>query len=135
MFDSVRFDQQHFNWTMKEFDRNSSAFAYGLVEAGFSVGDKLLLWVDRDSSAEVLVAQMGAAKAGVTIVTFNEKDNQDALATALNKSGARGLLFSPGTPVNDNGDTRQTFLQRLMPSLENLYPGDALKLNDYPHLK
>ena len=46
MFDSVRFDSQRFNWTMKEFDRNSSAFAYGLVEAGFSVGDRLLLWVD-----------------------------------------------------------------------------------------
>ena len=32
MFDAVRFDQQHFNWTLKEFDRYSSAFAYGLVE-------------------------------------------------------------------------------------------------------
>lgn len=135
MFDSVRFDQQHFNWTMKEFDRNSSAFAYGLVEAGFSVGDKLLLWVDQENSAEILVAQMGAAKAGVTVVTFTEKDNQDAFHQTLKDSGARGLLFSPNTTVNEAGDTRQTFLQRLMPSLESMYPGDALKLNDYPLLK
>jgi len=31
---------------MKEFDRYSSAFAFGLVESGFQPGDKLLLWVD-----------------------------------------------------------------------------------------
>lgn len=63
---------------MKEFDRYSSAFAYGLVEGGFSPGDKIVLWMDQDNSAEVLVASMGAAKAGVTLVTFEEKDSQDA---------------------------------------------------------
>ena len=47
MSDSVRFDQQHLNWTLKEFDRYSSAFAYGLVESGYRQGDKLLLWVDQ----------------------------------------------------------------------------------------
>ena len=46
MFDSVRFDQQRFNWTLKEFDRYSSAFAFCLVESGYEEGDKLLLWVD-----------------------------------------------------------------------------------------
>ena len=56
MFDSVRFDQQHFNWTMREFDRYSSYFAYGLCESGYTNGDKLLLWVDQDNSAEVLVS-------------------------------------------------------------------------------
>ena len=64
---------------MKEFDRYSSAFAYGLVESGYSVGDKLLLWVDQNNSAEILVAQMGAAKAGVCVVVYDEKDNCDAL--------------------------------------------------------
>lgn len=79
MFDSVRFDQQRFNWTMKEFDRYSSAFAYGLVESGYKPGDKLVLWIDQNDSAEVLVSTMGASKAGVTIVTFSEKDSKDSL--------------------------------------------------------
>ena len=46
MFDAVRFDQQKFNWNLKDFDRYSSAFAYGLVENGYTEGDKILLWVD-----------------------------------------------------------------------------------------
>jgi acyl-CoA synthetase (AMP-forming)/AMP-acid ligase II len=79
MFDAVRFDSQHFNWTLKEFDRYSSAFAFGLVEGGFKPGDKLVCWIDQSNSAEVLVAQMGAAKAGVSIVTFEEKEECDAL--------------------------------------------------------
>jgi len=40
---------------------------------------------------------MGAIKAGVTIVTFDEKDNLDALQNALKESGAKGLMFSPST--------------------------------------
>ena len=78
MFDSVRFDSQRFNWTMKEFDRYSSAFAYGLVENGFREGDKLMLWVDQTNSAEILTATMGAAKAGVSVVTFAEKEEEGA---------------------------------------------------------
>jgi len=109
MFDSVRFDSQHFNWTLKEFDRYSSAFAFGLVEGGFSPGDKLMLWIDQSSSAEVLVAQMGAAKAGVSIVTFDEKNDCDALHQTLKDSGARGLFFSPSTSIDKNV-TRNTYL-------------------------
>lgn len=73
--DVVRFDGQKYNWTLKEFDRHSSAFAHGLLEAGFTHGDKLVVFVDQTSSAESLVAQMGAIKAGVSVVTFDEKDN------------------------------------------------------------
>jgi len=100
MFDAARFDSQHFNWNLKEFDRYSSAFAFALVESGFQTGDKLVVWVDQTNSAEVLVAQMGAAKAGVSIVTFAEKDSQDSLHQTLKDSGARGLLFSPTTEIS-----------------------------------
>ena len=58
---------------------------------------------------------MGASKAGVSVVTFSEKDNIDALHETLKDSGARGLMFSPSTEVNDQGDTRKTFVQKLMP--------------------
>lgn len=78
---------------------------------------------------------MGAAKAGVTIVTFDEKENIDSLNQALKDSGARGLLFSPSTKVNDEGDNRESFLQKLMPELSSLFPGDSLNLSAFPHLK
>ena len=91
---------------MKDFDRYSSAFAYGLVEGGYSEGDKIVLWIDQENSAEILVASMGAAKAGVSVVTFSEKDSQDALDQVLKDSGARGVFFSPSTVANEAGDTR-----------------------------
>ena len=46
LFDAVRFDSQRFNWHLKEFDRYSSAFAFGLVEQGYTPGDKILIWMD-----------------------------------------------------------------------------------------
>jgi hypothetical protein len=82
---------------------------------------------------------VGAIKAGVSVVTFDEKDNIDALNQALKDSGAKGFLFSPSTIVSEEADghhvTRKTFLQKLMPELNNLYPGDELNLSNYPHLK
>lgn len=38
---------------------------------------------------------MGAFKAGVTIITFDEKDNIDALNSALKASQCKGFMFSP----------------------------------------
>jgi hypothetical protein len=53
---------------------------------------------------------MGAFKAGVQIVTFDEKDNIDALNSSLKDSGARGFIFSPQTHINHEESTRQTYL-------------------------
>jgi hypothetical protein len=82
---------------------------------------------------------MGAFKAGVQIVTFDEKESIDALNQTLRDSGARGFLFSPQTVVSQDANhhtvTRQSFLQKLMPELHGLYPGDELSLKAYPNLK
>ena len=40
---------------------------------------------------------MGSIKAGVSVVTFDEKDNVEAFDQALSASNARGLIFSPNT--------------------------------------
>jgi hypothetical protein len=77
---------------------------------------------------------MGAAKAGVTLVTFNEKDSEDALHQTLKDSGARGLFFSPDTEAGE-GVTRKSIVQKLMPQLESTYKGDAINLSAYPLLK
>ena len=52
---------------------------------------------------------MGAIKAGVTVVTFDEKDDIDALDNALANSGAKGLIFTPDTATGEN-QTRLSFL-------------------------
>lgn len=83
---------------------------------------------------------MGAFKAGIQIVTFDEKENIDSLNHALKDSGARGMMFSPQTVISHNEEThhnvtRQSYLQKLMPELHSLYPGDELALKQYPHLK
>jgi hypothetical protein len=49
-------------------------------------------------------------------------------------------MFSPSTVVSQDEKTksevtRQTFLQKLMPELHGLYPGDELSLKSYPNLK
>ena len=86
----------------------------------------MLLWVAQDNSAEVLVSTMGASKAGVTVVTFSEKEDSDALAQALKDSGARGLLFSPETEVSEEGTTRAEVVNKLMPELDSMFPGDSI---------
>jgi len=53
---------------------------------------------------------MGAFKAGVQIVTFDEKDSIDALNSTLKDSGARGFIFSPQTHISNEEQTRQTYL-------------------------
>jgi hypothetical protein len=83
---------------------------------------------------------MGAFKAGVSVVTFDEKESIDALNQSLKDSGARGFMFSPQTVISHDAQNhtevnRQTFLQKLMPELHSLYPGDELNLKAYPHLK
>lgn len=98
-------------------------------------GDKIVSFVDEASSAESLVLQMGAAKAGVTVVCFHEKDSQDALDHALRTTNAKGLFFSPSTQIGKTQNTRKTFLQKLMPELEAMYAGDELKLSKYPALR
>lgn len=79
--------------------------------------------------------QVGAIKAGVTVVTFEEKNNIGALESTLKASEAKGLIFSPSTQTSEGeGNTREKFLRKLMPELEKLYPGDNLDLKNYPHL-
>lgn len=114
--------------------RYSSAFAFGLIEAGFVPGDKLVLYCDQTNSAESLVTQLGSIKAGVSVVTFEEKDNIEAFDQTLSASAAKGLILSPSTAAQA-GATRLTFLQKLMPELSKMYAGDEVSVAKYPNLK
>jgi acyl-CoA synthetase (AMP-forming)/AMP-acid ligase II len=108
--------------------------AFGLIEAGFTPGDKLVLYCDPTNSAESVVTQMGAIKAGIAVVTFDEKDSAEAFDHALATSKAKGLIFSPSTEAGED-QTRKTFLQSMMPELATMYGGQALNLAKYPNLR
>ncbi len=92
--------------------------------------------MDQTNSAEILAAQMGAIKAGVSIVTFDEKDSSDAFREALSDSGARGLIVSPGTHIESSAnETRADVLANLIPELQTTIPGDHLSCGSFPGLK
>ena len=78
---------------------------------------------------------MGAVKAGVTIVTFDEKENQDALDHALGHTKAKGLIISPSTQIEGAMTRKSLFLDPLMPELEASHFGDEHNFSRYPHLK
>lgn len=105
-----------------------------MLEAGFSKGDSLVIAGDQTCAAESLVAQMGAIKAGVKVVTFSEKDSAEALDHALASTQAKGLLFEPSNQVNEQGTTRLDMVHSLMPELKTMYFGDELNVAKYPHL-
>lgn len=45
------------------------------------------------------------------------------------------MLFSPQTQIGDKQEARESFLKKLMPELNKLYPGDPIELAKYPNLK
>ena len=132
--DVARFHSQNQNWTIKELDQHTAAFAYGLVERGYTPGDKLMLWVDDEHSAEVAVAQIGALKAGVSIISVDSKDSINHIGDTLDHSRAKGLLFSPHTKIDQNNQ-RANLLLELMPELIDHTSGQSLKVNNFPSLK
>lgn len=78
---------------------------------------------------------MGAMKAGVSIVTFDEKDSEDAFNSALSDSGVRGLILSPGTEMEGTAGKREDCLLKQMPELKTHLPGNHLSISAFPHLR
>ena len=62
----------------------------------------MVLYADQTASAEQLVAQVGAIKAGVSVVTFAEKDSQEHLDQVLSQTKAKGLIFAPDAECGNN---------------------------------
>jgi hypothetical protein len=132
--DCVRFGAQNFNWTIKEFDTYTTAFAYGLLEQGLTPGDKLLLWLDSENSAELAVAQVAAMKSGLSVVNVDHTDEVEHIGDALEASGASVLLVSPHTRLDGNNQ-RANLLLDLVPELASAYPGERVLFSNFPNLK
>src|SRR5947209_2591547 len=56
-------------WTYREYRKRANAVAKGLLSLGLSKGDHIAVWAA--NIPEWLLIQMGAAKAGLVLVTIN----------------------------------------------------------------
>jgi len=99
--------------TYKDLQRQIDAFAHGMQGAKFGPKHKLVIWAK--DCAENVVAQLGAAKAGVTVEVLGEKASAAELEKAL--SNARALLVSP-TLLPEEGALKT--VRALIPELKGL---------------
>lgn len=98
---SMKFENQHNTiWTFKEMNQHSQAFALGLTELGYKPGDKVGIMIERSFPSEVVAAQVGCMKAGITMVPIKPQ-SEESLAQNIKESGIKGLLFSPYSKLND----------------------------------
>lgn len=94
-------------------NRHIDAFANGLQGTKFTDKHKIVIWAK--DCAENVVAQLGAAKAGVQVQVLGSGTSAAELGKAL--SGARALLFSP-TLLPEEGAYKT--VQELIPELAGI---------------
>jgi len=104
-------EQSYSRWSFGELKRHVEAFANGLLALQFRAGDKLALALP--NNAEMLVAMLGAAKIGVTVVPLSETPSEQLLKDTLS-SGVMGLVF---TDVVD-GTNYADMLSKMVPEVD-----------------
>lgn len=101
------------SFTYKDMVRHIDAFAHGLQGTKFTPKHKIVIWAK--DCAENVVAQLGAAKAGVQVQVLGSGASAAELENAL--SNARALLISP-TMLPEEGAYKA--IKELIPELEGL---------------
>ena len=76
--------------TLRELDELSDAFAAGLLDAGFSRGDRVALYLQ--NVPQFVIGLVGTWKAGGVAVNVNPMNRERELELLLNDSGARVLV-------------------------------------------
>lgn len=113
--------------TYAEFDREVDRLAIGLLETGFSKGDRVGIW--STNNIEWLLLQMATARIGVILVNINPAYRPRELAYALQRSRVQGLFLIPSFRSSD-------YVQMLLetiPELQASEPGQWHN-NDFPDL-
>lgn len=65
---------------------------------------------------------------------MDEADSVHDLAKTLKSSGARGLIFSPGTVDERSKEKRANEIFKMIPELGGLLPGDEFRTALFPKL-
>jgi len=119
---------QGVRWTYEELNRRVDDLAAGLLALGLRPGERIGVW--SPNTSEWVLTQFATAKAGLILVNINPAYRSHEAEYALNKSGCKALILSPGFKGNDYFAS----LRALAPEVDAAAPG-ALSAAGLPHLK
>jgi len=122
------FSQSGERWTYAEFAERVDRFAAGLLSLGLYKGDRIGIW--SPNRPEWLIAQFATARIGLVLVNVNPAYRTSELEFALNKTGAKSLIFAASFKTSDY----VAMLRELAPELEGAAPG-RLKARRLPDLR
>jgi len=108
---------QGVRWTYADLLRRSEDLAVGLQALGLEKGDRIGIWSPNNS--EWVLAQFGAALAGLILVNINPAYRAHEFDYAIKKSGCRALILSPGHKSNDYFAS----LRSVAPEIDSAIPG------------
>jgi fatty-acyl-CoA synthase len=101
-------------WTYRELEADARSTAQALLRH-FAPGDRVATWVG--GSAEVLRLHLGAALAGIVLITLNPANRAAELEYLLQQSAARGLFLDRSYRGSDNAAVIDAVRPRL-PALQ-----------------
>ncbi len=101
-------------WTYQEYCERANAVARGLMALGLSKGDHIAVWAA--NLPEWLLLQMGAAKAGLVLVTVNPAYRAQELEYVLKQGDVVALFFM--TRIRDH-DCLATVRSMITPGTRN----------------
>ena len=104
-------------WSWSELDRRADGFAAGLLALGLEPGDRIGMWAL--NTAEWVLVQFAAAKAGLILVTVNPAYRVTELEFALRQVGCAALVLGPPFKTSDY----LAMLRELAPELDGCEPG------------
>jgi fatty-acyl-CoA synthase len=105
-------------WSYAELRRAAEQVAAALL-ARFSSGDRVATWAG--GSAEIILLELGAALAGVTLVTINPANRSAEMEYTLAKSRARGLFLDRVYRGMDNQAVIEALRGTSLPDLESVH--------------
>ncbi|MDB5971498.1 MAG: AMP-dependent synthetase [Hydrocarboniphaga sp.] len=108
-----RADQPPRQWTYRELLTDAERTARALLRC-FRPGDRVATWAG--GSAEIVLLHLGAALAGIVLVTLNPANRSVELEYLLHQSQARGLVLDRIWRKHDN----ESVIEQLWPSLSAL---------------
>lgn len=127
--DAVRSIPEDKYFSFEGLDEYSEHLAGAFIDMGF--GKESRLAVLMGNTAENIITQLAAAKAGITIVAVNSSITQPKdLAYILQDSKALGLLYQPKI----DGTNCSELVQQAIPNLSAVRGNEAFRFKEFPEL-
>ena len=105
------------HWTYRQLEAESRSVARSLLQH-FQPGDRVATWAA--ASPEIILLQLGAALAGLVLVTLNPANRAAELQYQLTQSASRGLFADRVFRQLDNAAVIET-LKPALPRLEQFF--------------